>query len=306
MNHAKISNMNKLSVVINTLNEAENIASAIKSVKKIADEIVVVDMESDDDTRKIAKDLGAKIFLHRRMGYVEPARNFAISKARNEWILIIDADERITKTLRKKILNAIQNDSNDYYTLPRKNIIFGKWIEHTGWWPDYNIRLFKKSKVSWEDEIHSVPVTQGQGADFEPIEENAIVHYNYKDVESFINRLNRYSTIQARERVAIHKKFSWQNLISKPTSEFVNRYFNLEGYKDGVHGLALSFLQAFSELVTEIKVWQESKFLEEKTNIHEVSKELRASQKEMNYWISDTLVKESGNFTEKMRRKFKI
>lgn len=298
--------MTKLSVVINTLNEEANIAEAIKSVKNIADEIIVVDMESEDNTRKIAKELGAKIFLHRKMGYVEPARNFAISKASNDWILILDADERISKTLAKKILSAIETNHADYYTLPRKNIIFDKWISHTGWWPDYNIRLFKKQNVSWGDEIHSVPVTNGQGGDFEPTEENAIVHYNYTTVESFISRLNRYSTIQAKERFSENKEFNWQDLVSRPTSEFVTRYFRLEGYKDGIHGLSLSLLQAFSELVVEIKVWQETKFAEQKVSSKQVITQIRKSQSEVNYWTANTLANKSGSLFEKLRRKLKV
>lgn len=298
--------MNKLSVIINTLDEEKNIVDCIKSVKKMADEIIVVDMESDDNTRKLAKKAGAKIYKHKRMGYVEPARNFAINKAKNDWIFIIDADERVTKKLAKRIKSAITREEISYYTIPRKNIIFGKWIQHTGWWPDYNIRLFRKAFVEWDNEIHSVPITKGQGADFEPKEENAIVHYNYLNLEDYISRLNRYTSIQAKEKYSQDKEFNWKNVISSPTKEFVSRYFSQQGYKDGLHGLALSLLQSFSELVVELKIWQETKFSEKDIDAQTVIKKIRETQREISYWNADTLVKESGNLVEKLRRKFKI
>lgn len=298
--------MNELSVVINTLNEEENIERAIKSVKKIADEIVVVDMESDDKTRSIARQLGAKVYMHRRMGYVEPARNFAISKAKGDWILILDADEEISPSLSKKIKRVINTTDKTYFTLPRKNIIFGRWIEHSGWWPDYNIRLFIKRSVTWDDEIHSVPVTTGKGGDFEPKEQNAIIHHNYKNIEQYINRLNRYTSIQAKEKWEVHKKFEWKNLLTSSTSEFVTRYFKHQGYKDGIHGLALSLLQSFSELVVEVKVWQEARFVEKEVSVKEVISEIRKSEQEVNYWNANTLFNQTGSIIEKFKRKFKL
>ncbi|MBI4157482.1 glycosyltransferase family 2 protein, partial [Candidatus Woesebacteria bacterium] len=130
--------MPKVSVVINTLNEEENLPTAIASVRDFADEMIVVDMESSDGTVSLAKKLGAKVYSHQKVGYVEPARNFALSKAKGDWIFILDADEVLPKTLQKKLLAIIQTSKNDYFRIPRKNFIFGKWIKHSRWWPDYN------------------------------------------------------------------------------------------------------------------------------------------------------------------------
>ena len=145
--------MTKISVVINTLNEEKNLPRALASVKKFADEIVVVDMKSDDKTVEIAKKAGAKVYEYKRVGYVEPARNFAIGKATGKWILIIDADERLPGSLVKKLKEIVKNPSANYYRLPRKNLIFGKWVKHSRWWPDYNIRFFQKEFVSWSEII---------------------------------------------------------------------------------------------------------------------------------------------------------
>ena len=296
-----------ISVVINTLNEEKNLPKALNSVKDFADEIVVVDMHSDDGTKKIAENFGAEVYEHERMGYVEPARNYAIGKATKEWVLIIDADETIPNLLKSK-LKAISRDvkSSDYYRLPRKNIIFGKWVKHSRWWPDYNIRFFKRGSVSWNEIIHSIPVTHGKGADLESIEDNAIIHHTYMTIDQYVDRLNRYTTHQVPVIIKSGYKFSWVDLLKEPTGEFLSRYFQGEGYKDGIHGLALSLLQAFSELVLYLKVWQHEKFEEKSISLTKVTEEIKDRQRDMNYWISDSLIKERGGIILKIKRKLRL
>lgn len=298
--------MGKISVVINTLNEEENLPRAIASVKGFADEIVVCDMHSDDKTRDIAKRFGAKVYEHERTGYVEPARNFAISKTEGEWVLILDADEELPHGLGKNLKELSGNPTADYFRIPRKNIIFGKWIKHSRWWPDYNIRFFKKGNVAWSEIIHAVPITKGKGLDLEAKEENALVHHNYETIEQYIERLNRYTTHQSRFLIKSGYKFEWKDIISQPSQEFFARYFEGEGYKDGVHGLVLSFLQAFSELVLYLKVWQNERFAEQKVEIRKVVSEIKKNQIELNYWQADTLLKNGGGISERFKRKFKL
>ena len=280
-----------ISVVINTLNEEKSLPRAISSVKSFADEIVVVDMKSDDKTREVAKKLGAKVYEHKRTGYVEPARNYAISKALGKWILVLDADEEVGEALSRRLLSITKHSKADYFRIPRKNIIFGKWIKHSKWWPDYNIRFFKKGHVSWNEVIHAVPMTQGAGADLPEREENAIIHYNYVSLEDYLERMNRYTSIRSKLLQQEKYKFIWTDLIRKPTEEFLGRYFASEGYKDGVHGIALCALQAFSELITYLKVWQDEKFLEQGVSFKEVDRELTLSLKSVFWWIAETKVK---------------
>jgi len=293
-------------VVVNTFNEEADLLRALSSVKSWADEVVVVDMHSEDETLEIAKKYGARVFTHKKTGYVEPARNYAVSKAKGEWILVLDADEEIPSSLSHKFQEIAKSEEADYYAVPRKNIIFGKWIKYSNWWPDRNIRFFKKGCVEWAREIHSVPITQGQGSDLEAIEELAIVHHNYNSVSEYLARLDRYTGVQAKERKSSGQKYNWQNLVKNPTSEFLRRYFAGSGYKDGIHGLALAMLQSFSELVVEIKIWELSKFPERELNVTDVSRELKRAQREINYWTADTLVKHGGNIADKIKRKLKL
>lgn len=297
--------MGKISVVINTLNEEKNLPRALASVKSFADEIVVVDMKSDDKTVEIAKKVGAKVYQHKRIGYVEPARNYAISKATGEWILILDADEQAPKTLIRELKKIVQKPKADYYRLPRKNIIFGRWIKHSRWWPDYNIRFFRKGFVSWSEIIHSVPITQGKGLDLQAREDLAIIHYHYDSIEQFVERMNRYTNEHAKLRVKDYK-FKWQDLIKKPTEEFLGRYFSGEGYKDGIHGLALAGLQAFSELVLYLKIWQKEGFKEEKIQIREVVEAMKDAETDVHYWQADVLLKQGGRVIQRIKRKFRL
>lgn len=249
-----------ISVVINTKNAAETLERTLKSVAW-ADEVIVADMQSVDNTVAIAKKYTKTIISVADYGYVEPARNEALAAAQHEWILLLDADEVITPELQKLIGATTDKASHDAYFVARKNIIFGAWVQHTGWWPDYVLRLFKNGTVSWSDEIHAVPVVRGTTGYLPAKESAAIVHYNYGSVSEFVERLDRYTTIQAQE-----KRHDTQKIVSEEQAwqvfadEFARRFFAEKGYKDADHGLFLSFLQAFSEVVVAAKTWEHASF----------------------------------------------
>jgi (heptosyl)LPS beta-1,4-glucosyltransferase len=244
-----------ISAVVNTRNEENNIEDCLNTLQ-FTDEIVVVDMESKDATVDIAKKFTDKIYDHKMVGFVEPARNFAISKAVGTWVLIVDADERIPKTLAKKLIEIALEDKVDFVRIPRKNLIFGQWTQHSRWWPDYNIRFFKKGSVEWQNEIHSIPITTGTGINLDADETLAIEHHHYDTIDEYFERALRYSSQQAKELIGAGYKFDVKDLIGKPISEFISRFFAGEGYKDGLHGLVLAFLQMFSVMLIYLKVWQ--------------------------------------------------
>lgn len=296
----------KLSVVVNTHNEADILYRALTSIKNIASEIIIVDMESSDDVLGVAKKFNAKVFKHKKLNFVEPARNFGISKATGDWILVLDPDEEISVSLAKKIKELIESNDADYYRIPRKNIIFGKWIEHASWWPDYQTRLFRKGKISWSEVIHSVPTTLGTGYDLNVTERFAIIHHNYDTLEQYLDKLNRYTSVQAGFIAQGGDKFDWKNFISKPTKEFISRYFTSYGYKDGLHGLLLSLMQAFSELIVCAKVWQAQKFIERSLKVSEVVTQMVNNEKDIHFWQNDALYKETGNLGARIKRKLRI
>ena len=277
--------MSKISVVINTLNNESEISRTISSIKNLASEIVVCDMESADKTVEIAKKLGAEVYSHKKEKCVEIARNFLISKATEDWILVLDPDEEISSKLASKLKEIIKNPQADYYRIPRKNIIFGKWIKHSRWWPDYNIRFFKKGFVFWNEVIHSVPMTKGKGIDLPKKEDYAIIHHNYFSIEGYLERMTRYSQVESEEMMKGGYVFSWKDLINKPLNEFLSRFFAGEGYKDGIHGLALAFLQAFSELVLYLKVWEKQGFEEKNLKKSEIKTELNKGISDLKWWL---------------------
>lgn len=277
--------VSKISVVINTLNEENSIEPAIKSVDW-ADEIIVCDMHSEDRTVEKVKKLGAKVFFHPREEFVESARNFAISKAVNNWIFILDPDEQVSESLAKRLRElAGGTEQIDYIRIPRKNIIFGKWMKASMWWPDYNVRFFKRGKITWINKIHRPPETSGYGLDLSADEKWAIIHNHYNSIAQFLERMIRYTKVQAEELKKSGYKFDWKDLIKKPLGEFLGRFFANRGFEDGLHGLALSLLQAFSFVIVYLRVWEMEGFEAQTMNLSEVKQISKESGNEIEYWF---------------------
>jgi (heptosyl)LPS beta-1,4-glucosyltransferase len=284
-----------LSVVITAWNEEKTLPRVVSSVKHLADEIVVVvDKASTDETLEVARKLGCKVFSHPHTGIVEPMRNFSIAKAKGDWILLLDADEEVSKSLGEEIEKIISNaDASDFYRIARKNLIFGKWIKSSHWWPDYVYRLFKKGSITWDDTIHSIPLTRGKGTDLKPSEDLAIIHHHYETITQYVERLNRYTDFQVRSLQESGYAFSWKDLVIKPIDEFIRQYFARSGHKDGIAGLALSLLQSFSELVLYLKLWQESQFVDRKITLEEISEVIASKKKEWRWWTYEAKIRDS-------------
>lgn len=300
-----------LSVIISTKNSEAIIERALKSVS-FADEIIVVDMHSQDKTVDLAKKYTDKVFLHQDYGYVEPVRNFSIGKTTSDWILIIDADEEVTPGLKKAISSIVkaknQAELPDCFYLPRKNIIFDKWIQKTGWWPDYQLRFFKKDHVEWSDQIHSVPITKGEVKEFPAKEKFALLHHNYQSVSQFIDRLNRYSSIASQEKNSPEKLTS-SAVMEEFTSSFLRRLFSQEGIEDGIHGVSLSILQSTADAVMKMKVWEKQGFPQKNESITQTINSLAKFKKEFSYWLADAQVKHTTGIKKlvwRLRRKLMI
>ena len=291
----------KISAVILTRNEELMINDCLKSLKGIADEIVIVDDYSTDKTIEIAKKYTKNIFLHKGQGYVEPSRNFAIDKATHEWILVLDADERIPESLAKQLKEIALENTKNVITIPRKNIIFNKWMKGGIWWPDYQIRFFKKGTVVWQNEIHSAPQITGEVFRLNPEENCAITHYNYSSVSQYVTRLDRYTTIEAENAITKGKTVVWQDAIGYPVHDFLKTFFAQKGYIDGLHGLCLSLLQAFYAEVVFAKIWEHKKF--EEVNHPQFLKhfiyEVALLSNEFRYWAAHVAANTSKNIIKK-------
>ncbi len=302
-----MKNKPNISAVINVRNEAEALSKCLHSIKNLADEIIVVDMNSTDNSKEVAEKSGAHVFSYRPMKYVEPARNYALSKATGKWILLLDPDEFLNKTLKKELLSITKRSDVDFVKIPRKNIIFGKWIRHSNCWPDYLIRFFKKGSVTWKKEIHSQPVTKGNSITLLDSEKMAIHHNNYTNVSQYITRALRYSGIQADELFVQNYKLKISDFLLKPIQEFNSRFFFAEGYKDGFHGLIFSLLQAFAIALVYVRLW-EKQGCQEKS----ITKEsfVSASQEtlfEYDFWFNKYFKNEySSNILKKFLLKIRL
>ena len=307
-----------ISVVINTKNAAETLSRVIKSVHDLANEVVVVDMKSTDDTVKIATELGAKVFAYPHdLGFADPARNWALRKASSEWILVLDADEEVSSSLCSYLLEIVKNEVDaklvgDCYFLPRQNIIFGQALMHTGWWPDYQLRFFKKGTVQWTDRVHTHPVARGKVIYLPAQEKFAILHHNYQSVNQFVDRLNRYTEFEAAIRPEI-EQLTGSQVIESFSNEFLRRFFAEEGWRDGTHGISLAFLQSFYEITASLKQWQRGKFVPTTTAKLAAEKQtiltLAKFRRDLGYWLADWQVKHSSGLVKiywMIRRKLAI
>jgi len=304
----------KISVILATYNEEKNIKDCLESVKDLADEIVIVDGTSTDKTVEIASRYTKKIFIRENPLMFHKNKQYAIEKATGDWILYLDADERVTSDLEKEIKSKIHPPAGragnpkskvNGFWIPRKNIIFGKWIRHTGWWPDYQLRLFRRGKAFLPcKSVHEQPQLTGK-ADYL---KNPLIHYNYQTVSQFVQKLNAlYTENDKNVFLAERKKFNWQDVIQFPAAEFLKRFFRQEGYKDGFHGLVLSILQAFSAFVTFAKIWEQQGFLEIKPNdfVQKIEKENHKFSKEFKYWFLTYQVAQVENKFKKIILKIK-
>lgn len=304
--------MSNLTVVINTRNEEKNLPRLLKSLKPLAASVLVVDMASTDQTATVAKELGAEVLHYKQEhGFADPARNWAFAQVKTEWILVVDADEVLPSELATFVKARIQSPTADVYYLPRKNLFFGQWVKHTGWWPDYNPRLFRAGYLFWPDKVHGPPEVKGR-IEHLPAKENlALIHYNYDSVEHFLEKLNRYTSLTASglKISEIKSPVSSAQTLDRFFSEFLRRYFASEGWKDGVMGAGLSLLQATYELTTLLKIWELNGCPTTNADPDSGIRRLSQFKKELSYWIADYQVKKTVGLMKAywiLRRKLKI
>ena len=294
--------MSKLSVALTTFNEEANIKDCLESVKW-ADEIVVVDEKSSDETTQIAKKYTSKIFSVDHDPMFHKHKQLALDKCTGDWILQIDADERLSPELSGEIKKIIDSETIlNGFKIPRKNIIFNKWIKHTGWYPDYQVKLLRKNKGHFPcKSVHELIEIEGETG----ILNADLVHKHYNSVTQFIERLNRYTTNDADFLLEKKENIFWTDAIRFPADEFFKRFFLWEGYKDGLHGLVLSGLQAFNRLIVFAKIWETQGFPEyTELDFHsEVIKQSKKVARDWNYWLVFTEINKTKKVILKVKNK---
>lgn len=243
-----------VSVVIHTCDESAYIENCLKSVDWV-DEIVIIDMESTDDTVEKCRKYTDNIFTHPRLPTADSARNFGLSKAKCDWILALDPDERVSEPLRD-LLRSLPDDSDTAgYILPFTTWIFGKEIKHTGWGGDEHLRFFKQGAVNYPGHVHLKPLINGKVKTITR-SQGCIIHFNYDTIFQFIEKMNRYTGLEAVRLRELNRPFHWLKLFYQPSKEFFSRYVSSKGYKDGLVGFILSALQSIYVQVSYIKLWE--------------------------------------------------
>ena len=246
-----------LSVTIITLNEEANIRRTLESVKW-ADEIIVLDSGSTDRTVEICREYTEKVFTQQWLGY-SGQKNAAIDRAAGEWILSLDADEPVEGALAEEIRTVISSsDACDGYRIPRKTFFLGKWVRHGGWYPDYNLRLFRRGKGRFEQRaVHEAVTVRGTIGRTD----HAIEHYAVPDLASYMSAINKYSSLAVTEmsqRGITAFKAGWVNILLRPLFTFVLKYLFRLGFLDGKHGLVLNLFHAYYVFAKYAKAWEHS------------------------------------------------
>jgi len=242
----------RLSVVVVTLNEEDRLRVCLESVAW-ADELIVVDAESQDKTAQIARDFTDRVIVRPWPGFAAQ-KNLVLAEARGDWIFSLDADEQVSAELREEIAHVLAvNGPHDGYRVPRRNIFWGCWVRHGGLWPDWQIRLFRRGRGRFgERAVHeSVEVTGSVGRLSAPL-----IHRSYRDVSDFLMRADRYSTLAAEEWTRSGRRAGLGDLVLRPLGRFLSMYVLQRGFLDGRRGFLLATLYAYYVFVRSVKAWE--------------------------------------------------
>lgn len=249
-----MENKNKISAVIITKNEEANIGRCLNSLGWV-DEIVVVDSGSTDKTIEICKEYNCQIVISEWLGFGRTKR-LAVDSATNNWILSIDSDEEVTPELENTIKEILANPKSDGHRVKRSSFYLGKMIKHCGWNSDYPLRLFNREYGNFNDkEVHEAVEIREEGSKIE----SPLLHYTYPTLEGHIDKVNRYSSLQAKELYKKNKNYSFFLIPIFVLNKFINMYFLHLGFLDGKKGFILSYISAFGVFLKYIKLWKLNK-----------------------------------------------
>ncbi|RUM44898.1 MAG: glycosyltransferase family 2 protein [Desulfurobacterium sp.] len=245
----------KLSVGILTFNSERKIGEVLRSVKDIADEVVILDSGSKDRTLEMAESFGARIFFRKFDNFVNQ-KNHLLSLCRGEWVLFIDDDEVVSKELASEILKVkeINPPIAGYYVNVLTNYL-GRWIRHA-WYPDWHLRLARREKCRWEGEgVHERLVVNGETGYLK----GDLLHYSYPSVSYHLKKIDLYTSLYAEGAFKRGKRFSLLKLLSSPIGAFLRRYVLKKGFLDGFEGFVLSVMASYYTFLKYLKLWEMEK-----------------------------------------------
>lgn len=246
--------MKKISAVLISYNEEEKVERALESLRDVADEIVVVDSHSTDRTEEICRRFTGRFLQRTWPGYREQ-KQFATDQARHEWVLSLDCDEELSEALRGEIRDWKSAPAGrfDGYELPRLTWFMGRWIRHTTWHPDWQLRLFRRHSGAWRGgRVHESFRTEGPTARFR----NKIHHFTYASFSEYLRQLDRFSTLAALDNLDRGRSVGALRTAFEPGLVFLKNYLLKRGFLDGRAGLAVSSLAAVSTLFKHYKLWE--------------------------------------------------
>jgi glycosyltransferase involved in cell wall biosynthesis len=245
----------RVSVVVVTLNEEERLRACLESAAW-ADEIVVVDAESTDKTVQVAREFTDRVFVRPWPGFAAQ-KNFALAQATGDWILSLDADEEVPRELREEILGVLAGDAPDAgYRLPRRNIMWGRFMRHGGLYPDWQLRLFRRGRGRFvERAVHESVEVEGRAGRLGA----ALVHRSYRDVAEFLARADRYSTLAAEDWARSGRPARARDLVLRPAGRFLSMYVVHAGCLDGWRGFLLAALYAYYVFIRSAKAWEKTR-----------------------------------------------
>jgi len=243
-----------LSAAVIARDEAAHLGACLATLGFADEVLVLVDAATRDATREIARAAGARV-EERIFDTFAAQRDAALRLARGEWVLFVDADERVPPALRDEVLARIaQPDGRRGFWIPRHNVLLGRVVRHAGWYPDYQLRLLERTAAHFDPRrvVHEVALLDGPAGHLEA----AFVHYNYASLSEFVRKQERYSHLEARRWRLTYGAPRRRALLGQPAREFWRRYITLEGYREGPLGLLLSLLLAF---YTAKAIWRASR-----------------------------------------------
>lgn len=239
----------KISAVVITRNEEVNIKDCLETLKW-ADEIVIIDSNSTDKTLELASAYTDKLYSTATNVFSEK-RIMSFEKCSNDWILFLDADERITPELKDEILSLVPPPGVYGYRLNRKNYYFGQWLKYSGVYPDKHIRLFNKQHASVTPRIiHEGVEIHGTVGELK----NDFIHYSFRDMTHMMDKINLYSTLEAREKLENNKQISKFGVFTHALSAFLRVYISRKGFKDGTGGFFISFCYSMVSFLSHLKL----------------------------------------------------